>query len=94
MDAVKSGKCSLKWAAKNYKVLDRISGRVIHGNKLGPSPYLNKKEVSELTQFVAEVSEIGYGETRKQIKDMVEKVASEKGLLKKKQISDGLFRRF
>ena len=57
-------------------------------------PYLNKEEESELAQFVAEVSEIGYGKTRKQIKGMVEKVASEKGLLKKKQISDGWFRRF
>ena len=31
-------------------------------------PYLNKEEESELAQFVAEVSEIGYGKTRKQIK--------------------------
>jgi len=35
------------------------------------------------------VSEIGYGKTRKQIKGMVEKVATEKGILKKKTISDG-----
>ena len=45
---------------------------------------LNKEEESELAQFVAEVSEICYGRSRKQIKGMVEKVASEKGLFKKK----------
>ena len=58
------------------------------------SPTLPKKEESELAQFVAEVSEIFYRRSRKQIKGMVEKVASEKGLLNKKQISDGWFRRF
>jgi len=99
MDAVKSGKCSVKWIVENYKVprttlLDWNSGKVIHGSKPGSSPYLNKEEESELAQFVVEVSEIGYGKTRKQISGMVEKVAGEKGLLKKKRISDGWFRRF
>ena len=77
MDAVKSGKCSVKRAAENYKVprttlLDQISWRVIHGSKPGSSPYHKKEEKSELVQFVAEVSEIGYGKTRKQIKGIVE----------------------
>ena len=99
MDAVKSGKCYVKWTAENYKVprttlLSRISGRIIHGSKPTPSPYLIKEEESELARFVAEVSEIDYGKTRKQIKGMMEKVAGEKGLLKKKQISDGCCRRF
>jgi len=89
----------MKRAAENYKVprttlLDRISGKVIHGSKSGPSPYLNKEEESDLANFVAEVSEIGCGKIRKQIKGMVEKVANEKGVLRKKQISDGWFRRF
>jgi len=99
INAVKSGRCSVKRAAEDYKVprttlQDRIAGRVIHGTKPGPSPYLNKEEESELAQFVVEVSEIGYGKTRKQIKGMVEKVANEKGILKNKAISDGWFRRF
>jgi len=66
IDAVKSGLCSVKWAAEDYKVprttlQDRISGRVIHGMKPGPSPYLNKEEKSKLAQFVVKISEIGYG---------------------------------
>jgi len=70
IDAVKSGCFSVKWAAEDYKVLrttlqDRIAGRVIHGTRPGPLPYLNKEE-SELEQFVV-TSEIGYGKTRKQI---------------------------
>jgi len=98
IDAVKSGLWSVKRTVEDYKVprttlQDRISGRVIHGTKPGRSPYLNKKG-SELAQFVVEVSEIGYGKTRKQIKGIVEKVATEKGILKKKTISDGWFRRF
>ena len=56
---------------------------------LAHHPILTKEEESELAQFVAEVSEIGYEKTRKQIRGMVEKVAGDKGLLKKKQINDG-----
>ena len=55
---------------------------------------LNNEEESEPEQFVAEVSEICYTRSRKQIKGMVEKVVREIHLLKKKQISDGWFRRF
>jgi len=40
------------------------------------------------------MSETCYGKTKKQNKGMVEKVATEIGILKKKTISDGWFRRF
>lgn len=40
------------------------------------------------------VGEIGYGKTRKQIKDIAEKVAREKGVHKRGRISNGWFRRF
>jgi len=34
---------------------DRIAGRVIHGTKPGPLPYLNKEEEPELAQFFVKV---------------------------------------
>jgi len=100
MDAVKSRKCTVKQAAENYKVPSSDSSFFLLRYSDGPGllPWMTFPEIQSskvvLAQFVAEVSEIGYGKTRKQIKGMVEKVASEKGLLKKKQISDGWFRRF
>jgi len=54
IDAVKSGRCSVKQAAEDCKVpkttlQDRISGRVIHRMKPGPS---NKEEESELAHLL------------------------------------------
>jgi len=53
---LRQGLCSVKQVAEDYKVprttlQDRISGRVIHVMKPGPSPSLNNEE-SELAQFV------------------------------------------
>ena len=74
---------------------DRISGRVTHGTEPGPSPYLNGQEEKELSECLIQVSEVGYGKTRKQDKVMVETVAKEKGHLEANQkISDRWWRRF
>ena len=70
---------------------DHISGRVIHGIKPGPKPYLNKAEESELAEFLEVTSSVGYGKTRKEIMGIVEATAQEKGLLRKKKISQGWF---
>ena len=40
------------------------------------------------------MGQIGYGKTRRQIKDIAEAVARDKGILKKEKISDGWLRRF
>ena len=56
--------------------------------------YLSKQEQDELCDFLMTVGEIGYGKTRKQIKDIAEKVACEKGVLKRGCISNGWFRKF
>ena len=71
---------------------DRHSGRVKHGTKPGPKPYLNETEERELSDFVCEMGKIGYGKTRRDIKDIAESVAMEKGILRKRKISDGWFR--
>ncbi len=97
--AVQDGLTSINRAADEHGVprttlKDRLSGRVVHGTNPGPRPYLNKEEESELSTFLVEASKVGYGKTKKQIEQMVESVAKEKGLLRSVRISDGWWRRF
>ena len=73
---------------------DRVSGRVTHGTKPGPKPYLSSTEEKELGSFLVDVAKAGYGKSRSQIKRLAEAVANDKGTLKGKRISDGWFRRF
>ena len=66
LQAVKDGQCKIKEAAREFNVprttlQDRISGRVVHGVKPGPKPYLNKAEESELAEFLEVTSSVGYG---------------------------------
>jgi len=98
MEAVKKG-FSVKRAAEVHKVprttlQDRVLGKVIHGTRPGPQPYLNKEEEGDLAEFIEVVADVGFGKTRKQVKAMVEQVAKDKGTLRKSKISDGWYRRF
>ena len=78
----------------NNIIYDRHSGRVKHGTKPGPKkPYLDETEEQELSDFVCEMGKIGYGKTRREIKDIAESDAMEKGILRKCKISDGWLRR-
>ena len=43
---------------------DRVNGKVIHGTKPGPKP--STSEETELSQFLIDVAEAGYGKTRSQ----------------------------
>ena len=58
---------------------DRVSGRVAHGSKSGPKSYLTSQEETQLADYLLDVSEAGYGKTRKA---MVEGIAKEKGVMK------------
>ena len=98
MEAVQKG-CNVKRAAEVYEVprttlQDRVLGKVVHGKKPGPQPYLNKEEEGDLAEFIEVVADVGFGKTRNQIKAMVENVAKDKGTLRKSKISDGWYRRF
>ena len=57
-------------------------------------PYLNREAEEDLVNFIEEVTKVGFGKTRKQIKAMVEQTAREKQALRKQKISDGWFRHF
>ena len=73
---------------------DRMSGKVKNGTNPGPKPYLSKKEETELSDFLVDVAKAGYGKSRKQVITIAENVARDKGVLKKKKISYGWYRRF
>ena len=93
MNAVSKG-CSINRAAVEHRVprttlQDRISGKVQHGTRPGPTPYLNKSEEGNLVEFLEVVPSVGYGKTRKQVMSIVESTARDKGILKKHKISDG-----
>lgn len=97
IEAVENG-CGPNQAAKEHGVpkstlKDRLSGRVVHGTKPGPRPYLNKEEENELADYLVQSAQMGYGKTRRQVKCLVEKVAEEKGTLKDNgKESDGWWR--
>ena len=73
---------------------DWLSGRVAHGTKPGSVPYLNKDKEANFAEFLEVISDFGYGKTKKQIKNMVEYLACDKGVLRKDRISDGWLRGF
>ena len=95
MCAVKEGytvaRAAIEHGVPRSTLQDRISGRVLHGTKPGPVPYLNQEE-KDLVDFLEVVSSVGYGKTRKQVKSPVERTAREKGVLKKTKLTDGWFR--
>ena len=83
MKAVKGGLMGVNQAARNFKVLrttlrDCLSGRVEHGAKSGPEPYLTKEEEQELADFLKQASRVGYGKTKKEILVIVQKLIKKK----------------
>ena len=44
---------------------DRMSGHIAHGSNPGPKPYVTNKEETQLSEYLLEVSEAGYGKTHK-----------------------------
>ncbi len=72
IQAVINGGLSMNQAADNYQVpcstlKDRLSGRVTHGVKPGPKPYLTKDEEQGLADYLISAANIGYGKTRRDV---------------------------
>ena len=57
---------------------DRLSGKVIHGARSGPVPYLTSEEESELVQFLLTSAKIGYPKTKDEVVGIVRKVVQKK----------------
>ena len=68
MQLVQQSGISMNRAADTYGVprstlKDRLCGRVVHGTKPGPRPYLDAKEEGELVEYVFGAAKLGYGKT-------------------------------
>ena len=72
---------------------DRLSGRVKHGTKPDPKPYLTNEEEAQLSTHLLAASQVGFGKTRSDVKYLVETYISNERC-PKGPISDGWWRRF
>ena len=71
---------SVTQTAQDYGIpkmtlLDHAYGRVTHGVKPGPRPYLNLNEEKEMGVFLKECSAVGYGKTRRDVLSIPQSVA-------------------
>ena len=57
---------------------DRLSGRVVHGTKPGPKPYLTATEEEELTGHLINAANMGFGKTRRDVLSIVERHVEQK----------------
>ena len=83
MKAVADGLLGINKAADEFDVLrttlkDRLSGKVVHGAKSGPSPYLSGIEVDELVKFLLTCADIGLTKTRNEVISIVRKAVIKK----------------
>ena len=62
------------------RVMEGMSGKVMHGARSGPQPYLSMEEEEELTNFLLETAKIGYAHTRKQVLALVQQMVNSKGI--------------
>jgi len=100
VEAVENGSMGINRAAITHGVprttlKDRLSGRVVHGTKMGPKCYLTHEEEKELVDFLVNCSKMGYGKTRNEVLKIVEAVMKKKGrLLGGRHISQGWWYHF
>jgi len=61
-DGISANKAAVIHGVTRSTLKDQLSGCIIHGQNLGPDPYLSVDEEKELATHLAN---IGYGKTRK-----------------------------
>ena len=102
VDSIKKGGTTITRTALEHGVprttlQDRISGRVLNRCRPGRKPYLSKLEERDLSKFLVEVADIGYGKSRQEIKLLATYAAKDKGILtddSRELSSDGWYYRF
>ena len=99
MSSVTKGQMSANKAADLFGVprstlKDRLSGRVVHGTKPGPKPYLTRDEEQELSTYLIKASSMGLGKTRRDVKCIVGSFVKNKGTLKSSTVSNGWWEKF
>jgi len=83
IEYAQSGTVNINEAVRCYKIppttlKDRLSGRVVHGPKMGAKPYLTHEEEKELVEFLINCVKMGYGKTRKEVLNMVHTTVEKK----------------
>ena len=73
---------------------DRVSGRVEHNTNPGPPRYLNETEEKEFADFLMQTSSVGYRRSRRDVMNIAEAVAKQKGLLRKSKVTQDWWREF
>ena len=99
LEAVKNGlpvrKAAAQYGVPRTTLQDHVQGKVVHGKNPGPKPYLVPAEEKELSLFLVDVAQAGYGKIRQQVMTIAENVASDKGVLKPgRRLLRGWFERF
>jgi len=97
MAAVEQTGTSIREAAKMFSVppstlYDRVSGKVSHGKKSGPIPYLTFAEEEELISFLKKCADIGYPHTKPQVLALVQRIVDKKQI--GKTVSNGWWQKF
>ena len=99
MNAVREGTMGANAAAKTFGVppstlKDRISGRVKHGTKSGPTPYLTDAEEKELVDFLKQSAAMGCGKTKEEVFSILERALKKKGTFHERFNGEGWWTRF
>ena len=84
LDDIRTNRLSFRSAEAKYGVRkstlnDYITGKSVIGCKPGPSSVLTTEEESKLVQWAFEMAEIGYGQTKRQVSEMVKKFLDKDG---------------
>ena len=67
---------------------------MVHGTKPGPRPYLSTGEETELSSHLLQVAKMGFGQTRCDVKCLVETYVKQKGTLRGSTITNGWWQKF
>jgi len=58
---------------------DRISGRVKHGRKPRPDPYLTEVKEKKLTDYLGRIASVGYDRTKSEVIRILKQMLEKKG---------------
>ena len=65
----------LEFSIPHTTLKDRIAGRVLHGTKCGPKPYLTHLEEKKLVEFLLRCYKMGYRKTMGEVLIIIEAIA-------------------
>ena len=81
-------------ASQKHETSECMIALVVHGINPGPRPYLTPGEEKELGIYLKHCAKVGYGKTRRSVLALIQTVASDRGVLRSSQVSEGWWRRF